>query len=160
MGLKRKLEINYGTKRPIKPIKNVIVTKQSLYSLFCKEVALFTNTKKFPNCVEFLLQEFEALFPKEIPNGLPTLRGIGHHIDLIPGASLPNRPTYRSNSQQTQEIQNQVAEYVSKGWVRESLSPCAVPIILVPKKDGSWRMCTDCRAVNNIPLSIDIQFLG
>ena len=136
-------------------IKNTIVTKQPLYLLFCKEMTLFTNTpntQKFPSCVEFLLQEFEALFPKEILDGLPHLRGIEHHIDLIPGASLPNRPAYRSNPQQTQEIQNQVAELVSRGWVRESLSPCVVPVILVPKKDGSWRMCTDCRAVNNITI--------
>lgn len=98
------------------------------------------------------MQEFEDMFPKEVPSGLPPIRGIEHHIDLNPGASLPNRPAYRSNPQQTQEIQRQVTELVSKGWVRESLSPCAVPVILVPKKDGSWRMCTDCRAVNNITI--------
>ena len=99
-----------------------------------------------------ILQEYYDVFPSEIPPRLPPLRGIEHQIDLIPGASLPDRAPYRTNPEETKEIQCQVQELLDKGYVRESLSPCAVPVILVPKKDGTWRMCVDCRAINNITI--------
>nr|KYP59632.1 Transposon Ty3-I Gag-Pol polyprotein [Cajanus cajan] len=82
--------------------------------------------------------------------GLPPLRGIKHQTDLVPRASLPNRPAYRTNPQEIKEIESQVQELLEKGWVRKSLSPYVVPVLLVPKKDGKWRMCYDSRAINNI----------
>ena len=124
------------------------------YALGCKD-ALFSIddiASTLPAPVTNLLQEFRYVFPSKIPPGLPPICGIEHQIDLIPGTSLPNCAAYRANPEETKEIQRQVQDLLDRGYVRESLSPCSVPVILVPKKDGSWRMCVDCRAINNITI--------
>jgi len=89
------------------------------------------------------------LFPKETPSELPPLRGIEHQ-NFILGATIPNQPAYRCNPEETKELRRQVEVLLAKGDVRESFSPCAVPVLLVPKKDEAWQMCSDCRSVNNI----------
>ena len=86
--------------------------------------AKFLELKSLPPKIENLLKEFEDIFPKEGPIGLPPFRGIEHQIDLVLGASLPNRPSYRTNPQETKEIESQVQELLGKGWVQKSLSPC------------------------------------
>jgi hypothetical protein len=78
--------------------------------------------------------------------------GIEHQIYLTPGATFPNHAAYRTNPEETKKIQRQVQDLLDREYVRESLSPCAVPILFFPKKDGTWRMCVDCRAINNITI--------
>ncbi|XP_039011848.1 uncharacterized protein LOC120140927 [Hibiscus syriacus] len=78
--------------------------------------------------------------------------GTEQQIDFIPGATIPNRPAYQSNPKETKELQKQVKELLEKGNIRERLSPCVVLVLLVLKKDGTWRMCIDCRVVNQITI--------
>jgi hypothetical protein len=97
-----------------------------------------------------LLEEFADIVVDELPCPLPPIRSISHRIDLIPGASLPNKAAYRLMPQENEEVKRQVQDLMDKGLIQESLSPCVVPIVLSPKKDGGWRMCTDSRVINKI----------
>ncbi|KAG7564224.1 Retrotransposon gag domain [Arabidopsis suecica] len=123
---------------------------QVLLMVFKDVLTIDCEGKDIPEEIKAIIKRFQDVFPEELPHGLPPIRGIEHQIDLIPGAQLPNRPAYRVNPTEAKELEKQVGDLMKQGYVRESLSPCAVPVLLVPKKDGSWRMCVDCRAVNNI----------
>jgi hypothetical protein len=107
--------------------------------LICKDalISLHDIQQLLPPIVANILQEYADVFPSDVPAGLPPLRGIEPQINLIPSASLSNHAPYRINPEEIKEIQRQVQELLEKGYVHESLSPCAVPVILVPKKDGS-----------------------
>ena len=87
---------------------------------------------EIPNEFLAVLHDFSDVFPDENPKGLPPVRGIDHQIDFVPGASLPNRPAYRTNPVETKEVEKQIGELLQKGYIRESLSPRVMPVLLVP----------------------------
>ncbi|GJV80352.1 hypothetical protein Tco_1516222, partial [Tanacetum coccineum] len=97
-----------------------------------------------------ILEEFADVVPQELPSGLPPMRDIQHFIDFVPCTTLSHKATYRMNPQEHDELKCQVQELLEKGAIHESMSPCAIPALLVPKKDRSWRMYIDSRAINKI----------
>jgi len=92
------------------------------------------------------------VFPSDLPLGLPPIKGIEHQIDLLPGASLLNKPAYRCNPTETKELQRQVQELIDRGYIKESMSPCLVLVLLVLKENGTMRMCVDNRAIDHVTI--------
>ena len=90
-----------------------------------------------------LINEYGDVISDNVPKGLPPIKKICHQIDLVPGASLPNKVSHRMTPNENEELNRQFHELLTQCLIQESLSPCLVPTVLALKKDGEWRMCTN-----------------
>ena len=102
--------------------------------------------------------EFVDVMSEEIPHGFPPMSGIQHQIDLIPGLVFPNKLASMKSPKEHEEFKTQVDYFLDKGLVQESESSYVVPTMLVHEKDGSWSMCFDCQAFNNIFIHEEARF--
>ena len=132
------------------------------YVVVCKlrVVTMNTNVTDLPEENREVLSKYSDIVVDDLPNELPPRRNISHQIDFIPGTSLPNKETYRLTPQENEELRKQVQGLLDKGLVQKSLSPCVVPAVLTPKKDGEWRMCTNSRAINKITIKYRFPLPG
>ena len=75
-----------------------------------------------------------------------------HHITLKERTEPINVRPYRYAYFQKDEIEKQVHDMLKLGLIRPSTSPFSSPVLLVKKKDGTWRFCTDYKALNAVTI--------
>ena len=93
------------------------------------------------------------------------MRSHNHQIVLTHRATPVNSGPYRHSALQKNIIEKQVADLLQQGFIQPSTSPFSSPMVLVKKKDGSWRMCFDYRRLNKLtvkdkyPIALIEEFL-
>jgi hypothetical protein len=98
--------------------------------------------------IQTLLNQYQDVFQE--PQHLPPSRFYDHHIPLIPGSTPVNSRPYKYSPHHKDEIEKQVQKLLADGLITPSCSPFASLVLLVLKKDGSWRFCVDYRKLNDI----------
>lgn len=108
--------------------------------------------KEVPEDLGELLDGFQDVF-QDLPPGGVENRVIKHKIPTVPG-QLPYYPKqcYNLFGDHLKELKAQLKERLGKGFIVPSQSPIAAPVFFVGKKDGTWRLVIDYRALNGITI--------
>ncbi len=91
--------------------------------------------------LEIVATSSEELTPSDLPP---------HKINLIPGANPVKQRSYRLAKFKSDILKEELTKLIDKKLIEPSYSEWSSPVVLVPKKNGKWRMCVDYRKVNDL----------
>lgn len=100
--------------------------------------------EKLLDCLEHFIDCFD--FHQEHPIVKSKIK---HRIYTGDHPPIKQRP-YRVSPTERRIIQTEVEKMIDMGVVKPSESPWSSPVVLVKKKDGTWRFCVDYRRLNKI----------
>jgi hypothetical protein len=107
------------------------------------------DTKLYEEVKSMLGEFMEDVFPAGGPTGVVPGRGDVCYIPLK-GEPPRARGIRRYSESEKAEIFAQITDFIARGWIRPSASPCAAPILFAKKKDGKMRMVVDYRRLNDV----------
>jgi hypothetical protein len=98
-----------------------------------------------------VVNEFPDIFPEDLP-GMPPDRDIKFVIELKPYTTPIYKIPFRLTTPELAELKEHIKELLENGFNHPSSSPWGAPMIFVPKKDGTQRLCVDYRALNEVTI--------
>jgi hypothetical protein len=96
-----------------------------------------------------VVNKFPDVFPEELP-GMPPDRDVEFLTELKPSTSPIYKTPYRMVTPELAELKEHIKELLEKGFIHPSSSLWGAPVIFVPKKDGTQRLCVDYRSLNEV----------
>jgi hypothetical protein len=99
--------------------------------------------------LQSILTQHQAIFntPDELP---PSCTVHDHSIPLVRGGLPPIIRPYHHPFAQKNEIEKNVREFLEAGVICPSTSPYSSSIVMVLKKEGTWHMFPDFRALKKL----------
>ena len=134
------------------PDVNIEMLPEHLREMYKDNVTEVT-TARAKYCFAKLLCEYESIFARNRYD-LGKTNLAKHHIDTGDSAPVKQKPR-RLPQAQHDEIREQVQKLAETGIIRPSTSNYASNVLLVRKKDGTWRLCIDYRELNSKTLNKD-----
>lgn len=119
-----------------------------LFQIFSLSATEPMSTTALPPAISALLTQFPEITTP--PASLPPKRQCDHEIPLVEGTRPVTVRPYRYPLALKDEIETQVDAMLKQGLIQHSTSPFTSPVLLVRKKDDTWRFCVDYRYLNAV----------